>query len=113
MREQIAAACEKQGGTIDPNSVIERDLTGDGKADLIIHHYGIECADGRRSAFCGMQACSFQIYVRRGALLALAGEFLGVETIKVDGERIPTIHTVAHGGNPTALRWNGREFSWR
>lgn len=113
IREQISAACEMRDGSIDPASVIERDLNGDGKADLIIHHHGIECAGGGRSIFCGAQACSFLIYVRRGALLRPAGEFLGVETIKVEGGPIPTIHTVAHGGRPTALRWNGREFRWR
>lgn len=112
VREQIASACEKQEGTIDPASVIERDLDGDGKADLIIHHHGIKCPGGR-SIFCGMQACSFQIYVRRGELLTLAGEFAGVEYITVGGEQVPTIRTVAHGCKPTALRWNGREFRWR
>lgn len=104
VREQIASACEKQEGTIDPASVIERDLNDDGKADLIIHHHGIKCPGGGRSIFCGIQACSFQIYVRRGELLTPAGEFLGVESITVDGEQIPTIRTVAHGGKPTALR---------
>ncbi|MBB5053162.1 hypothetical protein HNQ36_003153 [Afipia massiliensis] len=50
---------------------------------------------GGRSTFCGIQACSFQIYARRGELLTPAGEFLGVESITVDGEQIPTIRTGA------------------
>lgn len=113
VREQIAAACEKRDGSIEPSSVIERDLDGDGQADLIIHHHGIECSGGGRSIFCGAQACSFHVYVRRGALLTPAGEFMGVETITVEGARIPTIRTFAHGGKPVALRWNGREFRSR
>jgi hypothetical protein len=33
--------------------MIERDLTGDDKADLIISHEGITCPDGAPSGFCG------------------------------------------------------------
>lgn len=110
VREQIARACENKPGKIEPASVIERDLTGDGKTDLIIHHHGIECDGGGRSIFCGAQECSANLYVRRGAQLHPAGEFGAVEWIKIEGGKVPTIHTISHGGKPLALRWNGREF---
>jgi hypothetical protein len=111
--KQISEACEQKTGKIDPASVIERDLTGDGKPDLIVHHHGIACEGGGRSMFCGMQACSFQIYVRRGDKLEPAGEFLGVERITVGEGRIPPIRTFGHGGRPFVLRWNGRAFQSR
>jgi CHAT domain-containing protein len=110
VREQIAAACNGKKGTIDPASVIERDLTGDDKPDLIIHHHGIACEDGGRSGFCGAQECSANLYVRRDKLLRAASEFGAVEWIKVGEGRVPTIHTVTHGGKPLALKWNGSEF---
>jgi len=110
LREQIAAACNGKKGTIDPASRIERDLTGDDKPDLIIHHHGIECEGGGRSGFCGAQECSANLYVRRDTLLQAAGEFGAVEWIKVGEGRLPTIHTVTHGGKPLALKWNGSEF---
>jgi hypothetical protein len=113
--EQIAEACEWKGGggTIDPAAVIERDLTGDGRADLIISHEGIVCADGGRSDFCGMQVCSIMIYVRRGALLEVAADdVLGMGVSVGEGE-IPTIHMLGHGGRPTALKWDGQAFQWQ
>jgi hypothetical protein len=61
INQQIAEACEGRGGSIDPAAVIERDLTGDGRADLIISHEGIQCADSGRSLYCGMQVCSVMI----------------------------------------------------
>jgi hypothetical protein len=107
--EQIAEACNGKKGQIDPAAVIERDLTGDGKADLIISHEGIKYADGERSGFCGMQVCSVNIYVRRGELLKLALEMLGAR-VRVEGGPIPTITMVAHGGSLHSIRWNGSGF---
>jgi len=110
VREQIAEACNGKPGSIDPASVIEHDLTGDGDPDLIIFHYGIKCEFHIRSGFCGAQECRANLYVRRGAGLHAAGEFGAVEWIDIGKERIPTIHTISHGGKPLALRWNGHEF---
>ncbi|ANV99335.1 hypothetical protein LMTR13_03235 [Bradyrhizobium icense] len=110
IREQISDACERRGGRIDPAAVIERDLTGDGKADLIISHEGITCTGGGRSSACGMQVCSVMIYVREGPLLKLAvGDLLGM-MVTVDAGRIPTVRWRGHGGSPRAMRWNGGAF---
>jgi hypothetical protein len=112
VREQISEACDGMEGRIDPGAAIERDLTGDGKADLIISYEGISCTGGapwRRSSFCGAQVCPVNIYIRRGALLNLEREIRGAG-IEVGDDRIPTIQLHAQGGAPGTLRWNGREF---
>ena len=107
--QQISEACDGSAGHINPAYVVERDLTGDGKADLVISHEGITCATGRRSGFCGAQACSFYVYVRRGALLKLAEEYLGAQVSVGPGDE-PPIFWIAHGGSPQAMRWNGKKF---
>ncbi|MEF2547719.1 hypothetical protein VQ045_11165 [Aurantimonas sp. E1-2-R+4] len=80
VKEQIASACEGGRGSIDPADVIERDLDGDGRDDLIIAHDAVTCTSGGqfgRSAFCGMQVCSVNFYLRRGPLLQISHEMLG------------------------------------
>ncbi|MBM3421977.1 MAG: hypothetical protein FJY09_01790 [Chlorobi bacterium] len=51
IKQEIAVACDGKKGTIDPSAVIERYLTGDGKADLIICNEGIMCANGERRVY--------------------------------------------------------------
>lgn len=109
IRDQIAGACETGKGKIEGNAVIERDLTGDGLADLIISHDGITCSDGGRSNACGAQVCSFVIYVRDGALLKPKDDLLGVMITVGDG-KVPVIRWRGHGGGAHSIRWNGREF---
>ena len=113
INQQIAEACEGRGGSIDPAAVIERDLTGDGRADLIISHERIQCADGGRSLYCGMQVCSVMIYVRRGALLEVAADDKLGMGVSVEEGVPPTIRMFGQGGRPTALRWDGRAFQWQ
>ncbi|UIJ73945.1 hypothetical protein [Aurantimonas sp. HBX-1] len=110
--EQIAEACDGGRGTIEPSGVIERDLTGDGAADLIIAHEAITCAGGGvsgRSLFCGMQVCSVHFYVRRGTLLQPVLEMLGGGVTAGPGD-VPDISMYAHGGTQGSVRWNGRTF---
>ncbi|QGN00183.1 hypothetical protein [Methylocystis parvus] len=107
--EEIAGACDGKKGQIDPDAVMERDLTGDGKADLIISHDGIKCPGGARSGFCGMQVCTVNIYVRRGPLLKLSHERLGAR-VRVNTSPVPTITMYAHGGSQGSIRWNGSAF---
>ncbi|MBZ8133336.1 hypothetical protein [Afifella sp. IM 167] len=111
--EQIAAACDGAAGRMDPSGVIERDITGDGKLDLILNHRGIACdreGEGiRQSGFCGAQLCSVLIYVRRGALLKLEEEILSGGLALGAGSR-PEIHLFGQGGKPLTLRWNGNGF---
>lgn len=110
--EQIAAACNGGRGTIEPAGVIERDLTGDGAADLIIAHEAITCTGGGhtgRSLYCGMQVCSVHFYVRRGALLEPVLEMLGGGVVAGPGD-VPAISMHGHGGGEGSVRWNGRTF---
>ncbi len=73
--EQIASACEGNVGEIDPGSVIERDLTGDGKADLILSHEGINCSAGASTSRSGFLRCADM----RGGHLCAAGRASGAQ----------------------------------
>lgn len=106
---EIAEGCGKAGGRIEPAAVIERDLTGDGLADLVISHEGISCAGGGESSFCG-QLCSIKFFVRRGERLELDHELLGRGMTVGDGA-IPPINMYAAGGRPGAVKWNGTTFA--
>jgi len=106
--QEITAACSG-AGTIAPEAVIERDLTGDGRDDLVISHEGISCQGGGRSAFCGAQICSVNFYVREGALLKLNHEMLG-GGVRVGDGAVPAIHMYAHGGGEGQVKWNGETF---
>ena len=109
--QELAKACDGLGGggRIDDEAVIERDLTGNGKADLIIDHGGIQCSGEQRSGYCGIRACSVLIYVRKGRLLKLAEEILSIGVTVGKGRR-PGIELVGHSFQSTTIRWNGRKF---
>jgi len=107
--QEVAAGCNGGAGTIAPDGVIERDLTGDGRADLVLAHDGIACAGGGRSNACGAQVCSVLIYVRRGALLELEEELLGTG-VTVEGGGVPEIRFFGHGGGARSIRWDGQAF---
>lgn len=107
--EVIAEGC-MDGGTVGPDGYWEGDLTGDGHDDLVVSHGGLQCNGQAMSMFCGAQACTIYIYVRRDAKLELVMEGLGIGFEVVEGEGLPVIRTAAHGGNPVTLRWNGTGF---
>ena len=109
VREQISQACEGSPGQIDPIAVVERDLTGDGRIDLIISHDGITCSNGSRSSFCGTQLCPVNFYVRRGGLLKREHKMLGAKVTVGDGD-IPEIQMTAVDGKPGTVKWNGQKF---
>lgn len=108
VKQQIKSACNG-AGKISPSAVIERDLTGDGKRDLVISHDGISCRSGGRSLFCGIRACSVYIYVRQGSLLKLRKEILSIGA-SVGKGAIPSIKLMSHNFQETSLRWTGRGF---
>jgi hypothetical protein len=108
--QEVASACDGGRGSIAPSAVIERDLTGDGRTDLVISHEGIACAGGGRSAFCGAQVCSVLIYVRRGALLVPEVDDLLGQAVTVGDGSVPEIRWRGHGGAAHSMRWNGNAF---
>lgn len=110
LNQELIEACQGRGGRIRFEGFIERDLTGDGRKDLIISHDAIECnGDFRRSPFCGAQVCTIKIYVRRGKLLKLEEEFLALIS-SIGAGPVPVISLYFHGGGQGQLRWNGRAF---
>lgn len=108
--QEVGAACGGGGGRYDPAYVMERDLDGDGGADLLVGHEGIECAPTGRSAECGMLLCSIRVYLRRGELLVLALDDLQGFDLAVGAGPAPEIRWVGSGGAPFSIRWDGSAF---
>lgn len=109
--QEIAAGCESGAGSFDPAGIVERDLDGDGRDDLILSHEHIICQGSHaRSLDCGMQVCSVRFFVRRGELLQPAGHILG-GGVTVGAGAVPTIQTYGHGGGQAFWRWNGQEVA--
>ncbi|MFC6631983.1 hypothetical protein [Microbulbifer taiwanensis] len=108
--EQIEAGCGPGvKGRFGPGFVIERDLTGDGRKDLIISHEGLTCADNRsRSQLCGAAMCSWNIYVREGDLLVEKKQMLG-SGVSVGGGATPSI-VFSGKSSRHSLKWNGSNF---
>ena len=110
VQEQIAAGCgEGTGGQFAPGAVIERDLTGDGRDDLIISHEGLTCGSAGRSAFCGMRTCAVLLYVREGDLLRKQKDVLSIGVSVTSGDP-PAIQLTGNDFQPRTMRWNGRSF---
>lgn len=108
--EQMNAACDGPGGQLRPGvGAIERDLTGDGKPDLIINHRGIQCPTGM-SGFCGARTCDLLIYVRRGNLLKLEFDTMADANPSVTKGKIPNIVFPQGDGGSHKIRWNGKRF---
>lgn len=109
IKEQIASGCESQGGTF--LSVEERDLTGDGKSDLIIDHSYLRCNGERlQSVTCGAAHCEILIYVRQGNLLKKVEEFASIGYSIENDRSPPTIGLVSFDYKEHTIRWNGRRF---
>lgn len=112
--ERIAEACSSGSGQFDPAGIIERDLTGDGRDDLILFDHHLRCAGGMgRSMFCGAAACAYTIFVREGDLLQPKARGLSVEHVRVVPGNPPGIEVVggaASGYAATTLRWTGGDF---
>ena len=66
MAQEIKASCP-MGGRFTSKGAIERDLTGDGRKDLVLAHGELRCKGNRSlSKYCGMQVCTVKIFVREG-----------------------------------------------
>ncbi|MEQ6202013.1 hypothetical protein ABMC88_03065 [Sulfitobacter sp. HNIBRBA2951] len=107
--QEIKAACPS-GGRFKRAGAVERDLTGDGRRDLVLAHGGLTCIGGNPiSRRCGMQVCTVKLFVREEQLLKLKSDFLG-GGVTLGPTSVPVISGYAHGGAAWAIRWNGRNF---
>ncbi|AXS41032.1 hypothetical protein [Breoghania sp. L-A4] len=111
INQQIAEGCEGGQGTFEDAGVIEQDITGDGRPDLILDHGGLSCTGGMmtRSLFCGARACSVLIYVREGDLLVLKEETLSIGAALGRGTP-PVIELMSHSFQERRISWDGRRF---
>jgi hypothetical protein len=95
-------------GEIDPKGLVERDLTGDGEADLLIDYGFISCHEGM-NGFCGSGGCSVSIHVFENGRLTLKEELFGVETQVLNGKP-PRIRVKSRDGGSQTIRWKGGRF---
>ena len=109
--ERLSAVCEDGQGLFDPRGIIEEDLTGDGRPDLILFDDFVTCSGGRRfrPLTCVDGECEFNVYVREGALLQPKLSDRTVERLDVLVGTPPVI-VYAQRDGVRAVRWNGRAF---
>ena len=109
--ERLSAVCEDGQGLFDPRGIIERDLTGDGRPDLILFDDYVTCSTGARyrPTTCESGACEFNVYVRECRLLQPKLSDLTVERLDVLMGTPPVI-VYAQREGVRAVRWDGRAF---
>lgn len=105
--ETLKTYCQG-AGSFEPNGLIETDLTGDGRDDLLIYTGGLRC-DGGLPA-CGAVYCDVNIYVREGDILVDTGGVLTQCAELVPGNP-PGITLCHRSEGPYTVRWNGTEFT--
>lgn len=108
VRKHIADACGGGAATMEPAAVIERDLTGDGKADLIVDQGLISCKDGM-NGFCGTAGCAIDVYVRQGDRFVEKLNLLGFGIEILDGNP-PRLRMSDRDGGRHIYRWKGGQF---
>lgn len=113
MAQEIAVACDGRPGRFEPEGVVEADLTGDGREDLVLSHDGVVCEGGAaRSAVCGIRACYYIVYVATDDGLVQRHEGLSVGVRLRSGEP-PRLDLLGHDLTKHALLWTGSGFAER
>ncbi|MEN0040603.1 MAG: hypothetical protein AAF764_04620 [Pseudomonadota bacterium] len=110
-KEQMVEACgSRKGAKAAKDAFQEKDLTGDGRADLLVNHSKVRCTAKRKNERCGPKNCTIQIYVRtKRGLLKPAFETLAREAKIGDGDKPAIIITSSLGTGK--VRWDGKTFS--
>jgi hypothetical protein len=103
---EIEAGCARGDGRLEEAGRIELDLTGDGRADLVVDHRHLRCDGGAESGYCSNGLCAFRVYVRRGDRLQTSAIQRGSDLWIEDG----AIHWVDRRGETRSMRWTGRRF---
>ena len=108
--ERLSSVCATGEGMFDAQGIIEQDLTGDGRPDLILFDDFVTCSGRRfRASTCRSGECEFNVYVREGALLQPKLTDRTVERLDVlTGE--PPVIVYAQRDGVRSVRWNGRLF---
>ena len=108
--ERLSSVCETGEGMFDLQGIIERDLTGDGRDDLILFDDYVTCSGTAfRPTTCEFGECEFNVYVREGALLQPKLTDRTVARLDVlTGE--PPVIVYAQRDGVRSVRWNGSLF---
>ena len=108
--ERLSTVCENGQGLFSAEGIIEEDLTGDGRPDLILFDDFVTCAGRRfRASTCESGECEFNVYVREGALLQPKLSDRTVERLDVLAGEPPVI-VYAQRDGVRSVRWDGRLF---
>ena len=91
-------------GRFGPDGLVERDFTGDGRADLLLYTGGLTC-DGRQAP-CGAIYCLGSLYVREGDLLVEKHAILTQCAEVVPGDP-PGVTYCNRDGSRYTVRWDG------
>ncbi len=106
--KQLSKACHNGQGRVLREAIIERDITGDGKLDLILDLSGFECDRGKNE-FCETQNCTIVIYIRKGRHLRKVGDYI-TENLSVSRGSRPIISMWDAERKPYSVRWTGERF---
>lgn len=110
--KHIRDGCSDAKGWFAPDSLIEADLTNDGKKDFIISHYELNCENDSsltRSNLCGFRACSVFFYVQKNGLLIEKEEILSIG-VSIEAGDLPVIYLTSPDFVTEAVRWDGHSF---
>ena len=108
VQQTIEEACGGKGD-IEPAGIVERDLTGDGKADLLINYGSITCHEGI-NGFCGSGGCSIDVYVSRNGKLGQKQDMFGADMEIIDGKPA-LIKIYDRDGASHTYRWKDGRFN--
>jgi len=123
MAGAIASGCAGKAGAFTARGVVETDLTGDGRADLMIDHSALLCGEpvaaatgaaiepekSPRSTLCDSRTCTVILYVRDDTGLSPAREEMSIGSAITHGA-IPGIALTRHDYSQYTLRWDGTAF---
>jgi hypothetical protein len=104
----VVEACFDATGRIEDGGAVERDLTGDGLADLVIDTSAISCDNRPTNGFCGQMSCSTDVYRRSGN--GYVSELSVLGTIALGRGEPPELTATEDLGEPYTVRWSGESF---
>ncbi|MEM8789739.1 MAG: hypothetical protein AAGE76_15900 [Pseudomonadota bacterium] len=110
IEQENANACIGARGRLPPEGVVELDLTGDGRPDLLLDLGTMVCPDGSAAAGCAAAGCPLRVFVRSGDLL-LPERDLIAESYQIGPQPIPVL-TVTVPAGAGLWQWNGERLAF-